>query len=356
MKKLEKGNEVETVVTKVAVDMHLRSYRVVRKVGHGHPFPAQKFSPERFYVWLAKLLKEGRPVAVCYEAGCFGYEPARRMQEMGAAAYVIAPQDWDEQQKRQVNDKLDAEVMCRRLSEYLDGDKRALSIVRIPSREEEEKRSPGRLRQQLRKEVRRMQAMGRSLLLQQEMAVRGRWWQGTTWALIHQRMPGWVIEALEVWKRLILETEKEAEKVENELRASAPKRLLVGEGQLSHALLERELMDYHRFKNSRQVGNYFGLCPSEESSGETRRLGPITKHGNPKLRVLLVEMAWRMLRFQPHYEAVRKWSPILDNPRAGSGTRKKALVALARQLAVDLWKIGTGRRKAEELGLVYTAS
>ena len=44
-----------------------------------------------------------------------------------------------------------------------------------------------------------------------------------------------------------------------------------------------------RFKNARQVGNYFGLCPSESSSGERRRLGSITKHGNPRLRRLMVE-------------------------------------------------------------------
>jgi len=50
---------------------------------------------------------------------------------------VIAPQNWDEQGKRQVNDKHDALVMCRRLSEYLAGHHQALSIVRIPSQEEE---------------------------------------------------------------------------------------------------------------------------------------------------------------------------------------------------------------------------
>ena len=57
--------------------------------------------------------------------------------------YVIAPQNWDEQGKGQVNDKHDAQVMCRRLSEYLAGHHKALSIVRIPSREEEERRARG---------------------------------------------------------------------------------------------------------------------------------------------------------------------------------------------------------------------
>jgi len=340
-------------VIKVAIDMHLKSYRVVRQLGHCAPQPTQRFEPKQFYKWLARQIEQGARVVVCYEAGCFGYEPARRMEKMGAEVYVIAPQDWDEQGKKQVNDKLDAQVMCRRLSDYLDGHKKALSIVRIPTLEEEIKRRPGRLRNQLRKEVKRMQAMGRSLLLQREMAVRGRWWQGRLWEEIQQRMPDWVIDELEIWKEIILLTERKARVKEAELEAAArAKSLFVGEGALSHELLERELVDVHRFKNARQVGNYFGLCPSESSSGETRRMGSITKHGNPRLRYLMVELAWRVVRYQAHYRGVQRWGAILNNMAVGAGARKKAIVALARWLAVDLWRIGTGRKKAEELGLV----
>jgi transposase len=165
---------------KMAIEMHLRSYRVVRQMDQSTPQPAQKFGPQAFYPWLEKQRHLAERVVVCYEAGCFGYEPARRMQAMGAEVYVIAPQDWDEQGKRQVNDKLDAQVMCRRLSEYLAGHRKALSMVRIPSSEEEARRAQGRMRDQLRRQIRRMQAMGRSLLLQREMAVSGRWWKGRT--------------------------------------------------------------------------------------------------------------------------------------------------------------------------------
>ena len=136
------NNEVEIVlkkasVIKIAIDMHLRNYRVVRQIENSRPQPAQKFAPEAFYGWLKKQRALGERVVVCYEAGCFGYEPARRMQGLGVEVYVIAPQNWDEQGKRQVNDQHDALVMCRRLSEYLAGHHKALSIVRIPSPEEE---------------------------------------------------------------------------------------------------------------------------------------------------------------------------------------------------------------------------
>ncbi len=338
-------------LNKTSIDMHLENYRVARQLGHCPPQPTQKFEPKKFEKWLKGQIEQSERVVVCYEAGCFGYEPARRMQAMGAEVYVIAPQDWDEKKKKQVNDKLDAQVMCRRLGQYLDGDRTALSVVRIPSREEEIARRPGRLRGQLRREIRRMQAMGRSLLLQREMAVRGRWWSGKLWDEILQKMPAWVLRELKVWRRLIQEAVREVEQLEAEIVKAAPKSLFVGEGGLTHELIGREVADAHRFKNARQVGNYFGLCPSESSSGATRRLGSITKHGNRRLRTLLVELAWRVLRYQPQYRGVQKWGPILRNRACGAGARKKAIVALARWLAVDLWRIATGRKRAQELGL-----
>jgi transposase len=275
------------------------------------------------------------------------------MQGMGVEVYVIAPQSWDEQRKGQVNDKLDAAVMCRRLSEYLDGHGKALSVVHIPSRQEEEERAAGRFREQLCREMRRLGAMGRSLLLQREMAVRGRWWRGRTWQMIRQGMPPWVVHQLEIWKELLEQLQKRIEQEERQLRArTAAEPVLFGEGELTHVLLQRELMDPKRFKNARQLGNYFGLCPSEQTSGERRYLGPITKHGNPRLRKMMVELAWRIVHFQPQYVALRRWGPLLqEDKRSSAAARKKAIVAVARRLAVDLWRIASGRKTAQELGL-----
>ena len=74
------------------------------------------------------------------------------------------------------------------------------------------------MREQLRKELRRMQAMGRSLLLQREMAVSGPWWRGQLWVQIIEGMPSWVVRHLESWKKLIELAEKEALKKESELK------------------------------------------------------------------------------------------------------------------------------------------
>ncbi len=226
--------------------------------------------------------------------------------------------------------------------------------MHIPTPEEAARRAQGRLREQLRRHLARMRAMGRSLLQQRELVVKGRWWTAANWQRIEAQMPAWVIAQLELWKKIIAVTEGELAALEATLAAAAPKQLFVGEGELSHELIARALIDPHRFKNGRQVGNYFGLCPSESSSGERRRLGAITKHGSPRLRRLMIQLAWRVVIFQPQYRGMQRWQSVLGLgvAKTSGAARKKAIVALARQLAVDLWRIATGRIKAEDLGLV----
>jgi transposase len=120
---------------------------------------------------------------------------------------------------------------------------------------------------------------------------------------------------------------------------------------MTSVVIEREIGHWERFKNRRQVGSYTGLCPGEYSSGQTRHQCCVTKHGNPRLRAALVELAWRLVRFQPRYKPVVKWRAILAKGALASvAARKKAIVPVARQLAVDLWRIRTGRVSIETLG------
>lgn len=69
-----------------------------------------------------------------------------------------------------------------------------------------------------------------------------------------------------------------------------------------------------------------------------------------RVRVILVEMVWRMMRWQPDCHALRKWALVLQNPRASASARKKAI---ARQLAVDLWRLFTDQTTAGKRGLTY---
>ena len=116
-------------------------------------------------------------------------------------------------------------------------------------------------------------------------------------------------------------------------------------GALSSVVISREICDWQRFKNRRQVSSYTGLCPGEYSSGTKRITGSITKHGNGRLRAALVELAWPMVRYQPQYHAVQKRLAVLakgspsyqgaaqeSHCRRSSPTRCRSLEASYRTL------------------------
>lgn len=85
-----------------------------------------------------------------------------------------------------------------------------------------------------------------------------------------------------------------------------------------------------RLRCGKQIGTYLGLVPAEESSGERRRLGHITKQGNSLLRFLLVEAAQVTVRSSP------EWRSKYFHLALRRG-RKIAKVAMARRLAVRLY-------------------
>jgi len=121
-------------------------------------------------------------------------------------------------------------------------------------------------------------------------------------------------------------------------------------------VIQREVGDWERFANRRQVASYTGLCGGLSASGRTTHLLPITKHGNVRLRTALIELAWRLVLYQPQCPLIRKWWPILGRPGLTKGARKKAIVAVARQLAVDLWRWRTGRLQPQALGWVMVGT
>jgi len=83
-----------------------------------------------------------------------------------------------------------------------------------------------------------------------------------------------------------------------------------------------------RFTSARQVAGYLGLAPSERSSGEHQRRGRISKTGNPRVRVLLVEAGWRLLRSRQSAAApLRAWAERLAarrGPRDRGGSARPA--------------------------------
>jgi transposase len=161
-----------------------------------------------------------------------------------------------------------------------------------------------------------------------------------------------MLQRLEVFRPILEIHDAKIADLTRQLEGAADQELPQGLGRLTSVVINREICDWRRFHNRRQVSAYTGLCPGEHSSGERRAQGHVTKHGNQRLRCMLVELAWRMVRFQPTYPPVLKRINILAKGAAATGgARKKAIVAVARQLAVDLWRINTGQCSATQLGL-----
>jgi hypothetical protein len=80
--------------------------------------------------------------------------------------------------------------------------------------------------------------------------------------------------------------------------------------------------------------------------------GSITKHGNPRVRHLLLEAVWRMFHFQPEYKAILYWKKrMASGPTLSAARKKKVAVAIARQFIIDWWRIQIGRMQPEEVGL-----
>lgn len=111
-------------------------------------------------------------------------------------------------------------------------------------------------------------------------------------------------------------------------------------GPITASAVVATVDDITRFPSAHQFEAFLGLVPSERSSGETRRIGRITKAGNSRVRYLLVEAGWRILRSKPpDTTALRAWAVAIAARRG----KRIAVVALARRLAgilYAMWRDG----------------
>ena len=200
-----------------------------------------------------------------------------------------------------------------------------------------------------------MAAQGRTLLLLHGCHTGNNWWKARSWEELSPKIPDWIREQLDVFRGLILELEAKVKALSQSISQAAPKLKPAGMGSLTHEIIDREVGDWNRFKKWRQVGSYSGLTGGVSASGQSRADLSLTKAGNKRLPAALVELAWRMIIYQPDYWLVKKWSAVLCNPKAHSRRRKQAIVAFARQLFVDLWKWKTGKATPQSLGWAMTA-
>jgi transposase len=103
-----------------------------------------------------------------------------------------------------------------------------------------------------------------------------------------------------------------------------------------------ELTEPERFDHGGRVVRVTGLAPQVRQSGETRREGGLLKSGNARPRPVLVEAAWRWVRYDE--TAASRCKELLGN----TGSGEKAVVAMARRLGVLPWRMSVRGEPARE--------
>jgi transposase len=338
----------DEIIVKFGLDVHASQITVCRQVGDLSPQPPQKMTWAQALAFIKNSGGPSRRLHTCYEAGPFGYGLHRTLEEMGVRNIVVTPERLDPRCKRVKTDKRDSQTLAMRLDSHLKGNTSVLAKVWVPTPEQEQKRLFARQRQARCKEKQRALKRARSLLLGQGIGTPDNWWREQHWKMLEKHLPDWLAEQVGYWRKTAIQMDADIKAMEEKLQAAGERRRRPkGLGALSLEVLSREVLDWKRFKNRRQVSSYTGLCPSEYSSGETRSQGSVTKHGNPRVRHILVEAGWRLLKWQPRYKPLKAVGQATSK-----SARKKAIVAVARRFAVDLWRIETGQCRGEELGLV----
>jgi len=339
---------------KLALDVHLAWHVVAVQEDGSSPKPPQRFKPADFLKWIEQKVVAGHRIISCYEAGPFGYGLHRQLTALGVTNHVIRPRNWDDQHTRIKTDRTDALSMLNALDRFCAGNHKALALVHVPTEQQERSRTQTRLRQSLVRDLKMIAGRGRGTALQYGLSLKGDWYGRRNWPKHQSILPGWFIALIEPLRQSALFLHDQIQPLTDAIEAASPCARPKGMGGLTEQLLSREALDWHRFKNRRQVSSYLGLCPSENSSGQRQHLGGVTKCGNPRLRWALCELAWRLVKFQPDYRLCRKWRPRILDPLTPGGRRKQMIVALARGFGVDWWRIRTGQTTPEKLGLIMT--
>jgi len=302
----------------------------------------------------------GRPVDVvlCHEVGYDGFWLARLLIARGVRVVVFDPASFlmPRRGRRAKTDRLDAEGMTRTLRAWLGGNHEAAREVQIPSVEQEDAKRIERERKTLVEE--RTSLVGRIKGL---LALHGIWLAGKRIGQGLRAQLGALktgdgrrlgpflrgeIERLlmryDILCQQITEVETQRKAALNGAAGQFPNAnkvrvlsTLGGVGETTATVLVAEV--YHRtFATRRHLASFLGLSPSPYSSGDVERDQGINKAGNKLARQTLVELAWFWLRYQPDSKLSLWWRERFG--AKGARARKIGIVALARKLAIALWR------------------
>jgi transposase len=300
------------------------------------------------------------PIIVIQEAGLDGFWIHRVLQNEGIESHVVDPASiaTSRRHRRAKTDRIDGETLLRTLLAYKRGEPRVCAMVKAPTPEEEDRRRLCRERKVLIAE--RVQHVNRikGLLLCQGVsgyeALRrdrrqrldelktgdGRALPDHLKAQISRELARLEL-LLEQIKAMEAERDALFAAAKATMPASGPVAMLLeikGIGPEFAAILWMEAF-FRSFANRKQVAAYAGLAPTPWQSGSVDREQGVSKAGNPRLRTMLIQLAWLWLRHQPQ-SALALWFKERVS-RNGGRFKKTTIVALARKLLVALWKYVT---------------
>jgi len=239
------------------------------------------------------------------------------------------------------------------LRAWLRGERDRMHVVHVPSSQDEASRQLMRDRGELQKEVLQHRDRMRKLL-----ATVGCWDDVDRRVFAERLDRGEVLchdgvpLPPELRERLLREcgrlalAEQQLAMLEKTRQASLPaparKRIeilarLKGIGDVSASRLALELF-WREFSNRCQVGACVGLVPQPYDSGQSQVDQGISKQGNRRVRALLIEIAWCWLRYQPDSALTHWFNWRTQGTGPNRRARRIAIVAVARRLAIALWR------------------
>lgn len=291
---------------------------------------------------------------VIQEAGLDGFWIHRILESEGIESHVVDPASiaTSRRRRRAKTDKIDGEAQVRALLAYKRGEPRVCAMVRVPTPEEEDRRRLSRERKTLTAERVRHVNRIKGLLFAQGISGyqplridRRERLEALTTGDGHRLCPyakAQIARELDRIELLLVQIKAIDDERQTLLAAqcpatSVPALLLDLKGlgpNLAGDLWAEGL--YRHFDNRRQLAAYAGLAPTPWQSGRVDHDQGISKAGNPRLRTLLIQLAWLWVRHQPD-SALTLW--FKDRVKQNNGRfKKQAIVALARKLLVALWK------------------
>jgi transposase len=300
------------------------------------------------------------PLIVIQEAGLDGFWIHRVLEREGIESHVVDAASilTSRRRRRAKTDRIDGEALLRTLLAHKRGEPRVCAMVKAPSPQEEDRRRLCRERKTLVAEQVEHVSRIKGLLFTQGISDyeplhrdrRPRLEELTTGD--GRPLPGHLkaqigreLDRLELLRQQIKAVEAERDDLLGPVSGAAPAPVaalarLKGIGPEFAAVLWLECF-FRSFGNRRQVAAYAGLAPTPWQSGSVQHEQGLSKSGNPRLRTMMVQLAWLWLRHQPTSELSLWFRERVK--RAGGRGKKTAIVALARKLLVALWKfVGDG--------------